>query len=139
MNTAELKERYVGQRFTVVHCLGAIESYQVALSRVLSGKSRSLTPAMVAQIKRLADGHRMSRENFPKEGELPRRKGQQSPKFFYAFKKIPIRAYCWLSDSHKNTYFISHYIYKDFDSLDPSDTGRVGNNWRRIEENGDER
>lgn len=36
------------------------------------------------------------------------------------------------------TYFISHYIYKDFDKLDDSDTTRVRNNWERIERGCDE-
>ncbi|CAM6791401.1 hypothetical protein CIFRMM088M_05470 [Citrobacter freundii] len=31
------------------------------------------------------------------------------------------------------TYFISHYIYKDFDDLSDSDTQKVRNNWERIE------
>jgi hypothetical protein len=94
---------------------------------------------MIQQIERLADGQRMSKENFPQEGNLPKRKGQQRAKKFNALKRIPIRGYCWLSDRCKNTYFISHYVYKDYDDLKDSDTKRVGANWRRIEEDGDER
>ncbi len=32
------------------------------------------------------------------------------------------------------TYYISHYIYKDFDELQASDTDKVCNNWKRMSE-----
>ena len=84
---------------------------------------------MVLLIERLADGRPMSKENFPSEGQLPSSAGK-----FHAFKKLPIRAYCWLSQKYPNTYFISHYIYKDQQKLDKRDTNRVHANWREKED-----
>jgi len=91
------------------------------------------------QIQRLADGSRMSKENFPQEGELPKLAGQQKSKKFNALKRIPIRGYCWLSEKHPNTYFISHYVFKDYDKLKEKDTKKVRDNWNRIEVGDDER
>ena len=133
------KDSYQGSKFTVIHCEGALESYVDALNSVNARRHKSFTRGIIQQIKRLADGHRMSKENFPQEGDLPKRKGQQKAKKFNALKRIPIRGYCWLSERFENTYFISHYVYKDYDDLKKSDTKRVGDNWRRVEENGDER
>lgn len=137
-NNNKPKDRHKGSVFTVVHCEGALESYIDALNSVNAGRRKSFTRRIIQQIERLADGHTMSKENFPQEGELPKRKGQHKAKKFCALKRIPIRGYCWRSEQHENTYFISHYVYKDYDDLKKSDTKRVGTNWRRIEENGDE-
>ena len=133
-----LLNTYVGTVFTVVHCKGAKESFDEAVNSLKKGKRKSFKMGMITQIERLSKGERMSKERFPQEGDLPKRKGQQKAKQFYALKRIPVRGYCWLSTKHKNTYFISHYIYKNFDDLSEKDINKVGNNWRRIEENGDE-
>lgn len=93
----------------------------------------------MSQLMRLADGEEMSQEYFRKEGVLPGKKGRTGVKHFYALKRMPIRAYCWKSERFPNTYFISHYVFKDYDGLDPSDTKIVCNNWLRIEEQGHER
>ena len=138
MSDDKPKDDYQGSKFTIIHCKKALDSYSEALNSVNANKRKSFTRRIIQQIERLADGGRMSRENFPQEGDLPKRKGQQRAKKFNALKRIPIRGYCWLSDRHKNTYFISHYVYKDYDDLRESDTSKVGANWRRIEENGDE-
>ena len=139
MKEGEFRNSYKGSKFIVIHCKGALGSYEAALSKVDRRKHKSFTRGLILQIEKLANGHRMSKENFPKEGELPKRKGQQNTNKFNALKRIPIRGYCWLSEQHENTYFISHYIYKDHDKLKDSDVERVGANWRRIEEQGDER
>ena len=138
MSDNEIKKVYKGQKFTAVHCRGAIESLEQALSHVTAKEARNYRNRIPQQITRLVDGHRMSRENFPQEGDLPKRIGQVKAKKFSALKKIPIRGYCWLSEKHPNVYFISHYIYKDQGKLKARDTAIVGANWRRIEENGDE-
>jgi len=128
--TKELARRYQGARFTVEHCEGAIESFEEALIHVTPhNKKKSLKRSMVLLIERLADGRPMSKENFPSEGQLPSSAGK-----FHAFKKLPIRAYCWLSQKYPNTYFISHYIYKDQQKLDKRDTNRVHANWREKED-----
>jgi len=132
-------DKYTGRRFTVVHCRGALKSFEAAIARVKPTKKRAtMTAFMISQITRLADGETMSERSFRKEAALPRRKGQQKLDYFYALKRIPIRGYCWKSHRVLNTYFISHYIYKDFDDLHDSDTEIVTNNWRRIEEGNDE-
>lgn len=132
------KDRFIGSRFTIVHCEGALESFYDALESVKASKKESLKRGMAQQIQRLADGNRMSKENFPQEGDLPKRRGQQKAKKFNALKRLPIRGYCWLSERHKHTYFISHYVYKDYDKLKEKDTKRIGDNWLRIEVNGDD-
>ena len=130
---------YQGQQYRVVHCEGALDTFREALRHVKVGKAQSLTRQMILQIKRLADGHEMSKENFPSEGALPALPGQRRGKKFRALKKIPIRGYCWKSDRVPDTWFISHYIYKNKNNLDDRDTEKVAHNWRRIEEDGDER
>ena len=133
------KDRHEGSEFTVIHCNGALDSYIEALRHINAKKRKAaFTRGMIQQIDRLAEGHRMSKANFPQEGALPKRKGQHRAKKFNALKRIPIRGYCWLSEKYRNTYFISHYVYKDYDDLKESDSNRVGANWRRIEENDDE-
>jgi hypothetical protein len=128
---------YQGSTFKVLHCEGALKSYLSSLQSMKANKSRSFTRRLMQQIERLANGERMSRENFPQEGSLPALAGKG--KKFNAFKKIPIRGYCWKSKLHPDTYFISHYIYKDSNKLKEKDTELVGRNWKRIEVEGHEK
>lgn len=139
MSDKDVKDSYTGSRFTVIHCEAALESLENALAGVNASKRKSLILGLILQIERLANGERMTKENFPQEGDLPKRKGQQKAKKFNALKRKPIRGYCWFSEQIQSTYFVSHYIYKDHGRLKPGDTSRVGANWRRIEEDGDER
>lgn len=131
-------QAYQGTRYRVVHCEGALKSFQKAIRHVKAGKARPLTRHVVLQIERLADGLEMSKANFPQEGVLPKANGQHHTKHFFALKRVPIRGYCWLSERVPNTWFISHYVYKDYEKLDPADTEKVGRNWRRVEEDGHE-
>lgn len=134
-----LENEYKGTKYRIVHCKGAVESFNESIASVQAGnKRKSFIRGIVSQIMRLAEGQRLSNENFKVEGDLPARIGKQKRKKFKALKRIPIRAYCWLSEKHENTYFISHYVYKNYKKLKDSDTVRVGNNWLRIEENNDE-
>ena len=134
----KIQKSFEGKKFKVIHCKGAIESFEIAMSHVDPHRRKSFKRGMVMQIQRLADGHRMSKESFPQEGDLPKRNNQSTTKKFNALKRIPIRGYCWLSTVIPNTYFISHYVYKDYDKLKEKDTSIVGKNWTRIEVNGDE-
>ncbi|WP_233080712.1 hypothetical protein [Rheinheimera soli] len=128
--TKELNIKHEGSKFTVEHCEGAIESFEEALISVTPhNKKSSIKRAIIQLIERLADGKQMSKENFPQEGQLPKSNGK-----FNAFKKLPIRAYCWLSSKHPNTYFISHYTYKDKQKLDQRDIDKVHANWRDKED-----
>lgn len=137
MTSGELQRTYAGRKFTVKHCNQAIESFRKAVEGVPSGQRKRYKRWMEMQIMRLADGQRMSSDSFPSEGDLPALIGKPRKKF-RALKKIPVRGYCWKSDRHENVYFISHYIHKKKNALDSSDTTKVGNNWTRIEVNGDE-
>ncbi len=130
---------YQGERLRIVQCEGALESLREALEHVPAGRRLSMVTGLRDQMSRHANGGRMSRENFPDEGPLPTLPGQKKGSTFQAYKRIPIRAYSWASRRYPGTRFVSHYIYKDQDRLDARDTTRVGRNWRRIEENGDER
>ena len=135
----DIKRSFTGSKFRIVHCEGARESFEDALMHIGAKKNRQkFKRAMILQTQRLADGKRMTKDNFPQEGNLPKKAGQTRPKKFNALKKIPIRGYCWFSDRFRNTYFISHYVYKDFRKLKKRDSSIIGANWRRVEENGDE-
>lgn len=119
---------YQGSRYTIIHCDGAYESFYDVLKTISPAKKqKSLEAQMMAQIKRLADGERMSKENFPSEGKL----NNEIP--FYALKKIPIRGYCWKSSKYKNTYFISHYTHKKKNKLSALDKQKIQNKWNDIE------
>jgi hypothetical protein len=132
------EDRIVGKKYTIVHCKGALKSLDKALNGVEARKRDKFRRSVSQQIDKLASGSRMSKENFPPEGNLPKKAGQKDTKKFNALKRIPVRGYCWLSNKYPNTYYISHYIKKDFNDLDARDTEKVGNNWRRIEEDNDE-
>ncbi len=107
MTDRKLQEKLKGTKFSIIHCKGAIDSFNDALQGLTSSKRKSFEIAMILQIQRLSNGEPMSKENFPQEGDLPKRKGQTNTKKFNALKRKPIRGYCWLSDKHANTYFIS--------------------------------
>ncbi|MFA3790849.1 hypothetical protein AB6T38_07005 [Aliiglaciecola sp. SL4] len=138
MTAKKLQKTHQGSKFRAVHCKGALDSFKGSLSKVETRKQKSFERALLQQLQRLLDGHRMSKENFPQEGKLPKSIGQKSEKKFNALKRKPLRGYCWLSEKYPNTYFISHYVYKDYDKLKEKDIKIVGNNWVRIEVNGDE-
>lgn len=138
MSGEKMQRKFKGKKYTVIHCDGAIESFEAALAHMPRNKARSFRRGMSQQIQRLADGHRMSKESFPQEGDLPKKPGQNKTKKFYALKRIPIRGYCWYSEKHGDTYFISHYVFKDYQKLKKSDTDVVGDNWLRIEVNNHE-
>ena len=71
MSDEKIERSFTGNRFTIVHCNEAIESFEEALSHVTAKKAKTFKRSMPMQIKRLADGHRMSKENFPQEGASP--------------------------------------------------------------------
>jgi len=136
---SQSRDEVQGAVYRVVHCLGARESFEEALRHVEARKQGSFRRGMVQQIQRLADGHPMTRENFPKEGKLPNNANGEGSGHFHALKRIPIRGYCWRSERHENTWFVSHYVFKNYQKLKAKDTDRLGKNWTRIEVDGDER
>lgn len=138
MTEKKLQKDYQGTKFSLRHCEGAIESFNDALSHLDTHKRKSFERGIILQIQRLIDGHRMSKENYPSEGDLPKRKGQSKAKKFNALKRKPIRAYCWMSEHHPKKYFISHYVFKNYQKLKGKDTNIIGDNWKRIEVDYDE-
>jgi len=127
-----------GSLLRVVHCKGAWDSFTEALESIPANKRSSVKSQMDLMVKRLANGERLSKDSFPPEGLLPSRAGKPA-KQFYAFKKIPIRAYGWYSERQEKTFFISHYIFKNQDKLAQKDTTRIQGNWKRIEVDGDDK
>jgi phage-related protein len=85
---------------------------------------------LAMQLDKLAKGEKLSTENFAPEGNLP------SGKKFFALKKLPIRGYCWFSQSNKGVVYISHYVHKKTQKLSEADINKVASNWKRIEEQG---
>jgi hypothetical protein len=124
---------FEGECHTVIHCKGALKSLAVAIESVSpTKKQKRMIISLRLQIERLSSGKRTPDLSVRKEGLLPSYEGKPA-KNFWAIKKIPIRGYYWESERVFMTYFISHYIYKDFDELQDSDVTKVCNNWDRIE------
>ncbi|HFS1611925.1 TPA: hypothetical protein ACHVVP_005034 [Klebsiella pneumoniae] len=132
-----MESSFKGKCYTVVHCRGALKSLKDALRSMPAKKQKTMVLSLQLQIERLASGMRTADLSVRKEGLLPSFEGRPA-KHFWAIKKIPLRGYYWESDIHFMTYFISHYIYKDFDKLDDSDILKVRNNWSRVERGNDE-
>lgn len=135
----DLLKNCQGTARKIVHCKGAKESYwdEITRKRIKASKARSLASRLSAYIERHANGDRLSKQNYRKEAELPRRPGKDNG-YFYAIKNIPIRAYGWESTRLRRVFFISHYVYKDYDDLHSRDVLKVHENWRRIEECNDD-
>jgi len=125
-------EDYQGKKYRIVYCEGAKESFEDELKKYPKDKQDKYRARMKRIRERLADGYRLSEGTFPKEGKLP------DGSYFRALKKIPIRAYVWLSKKSQNTFYISHYVYKNYDKLKKADIKKVCDNWRQIEESEDE-
>lgn len=79
------------------------------------------------QLERLASGQRISGENLVPEGKLP------NDRPFQALKKIPLRAYLWRQN---NTWYVSHFRYKDKGKLNKADSARVRKNWHLVNPTG---
>lgn len=133
----DIKDCYQGSCYKVVHCKGALDSLDDAMRSLRDKKAKSMLRQLILQIERLVSGARMAQGTVRKEGDLPSYQGRPA-KNFWALKRIPIRGYYWDSEKNEQTYYISHYIYKDFDELHQSDVLKVHNNWHRIEGGHDE-
>lgn len=125
----DIEEVYQGRSYKIIHCKGAEKSFYNALKHINSKRKDSYKAKMKSFLNRLADGKRISRDNFPSEGPLP------DGTNFRAIKKIPLRAYLWESKKHPKTFFISHYIFKGRQKLHKNDVKKVQENWRKYEEN----
>ncbi|WP_241569167.1 hypothetical protein [Rosenbergiella collisarenosi] len=126
------KDSFKGSTYTVTHCKNAKKSLAEALLSVKADKRSKMLNSINLQLQRLADGKRSPDISSRMEGQLPSYQGKPK-KNFCAIKKNPVRCYYWESERFEMTYFVSHYIKKDFDKLSANDSERVCNNWDRIE------
>lgn len=122
-NSSTSDENIVGSCFTIVFCDGALVSFREALKSTKSKQAARLTVDMKTLLDRLSNGVALSKNNDVSEGALPDKSK------FRCLKKIPIRCYYWKSTSHDKTIFVSHFIYKDQQKLQKSDTKKVCDNW----------
>jgi hypothetical protein len=100
-----------GKYYTVRFCHGCSKSLEKALGKVPPHRRDKIRLEYEQLIIGWADkGKRISPERFPKEGSLPGKNNGD----FYAIKVIPLRAYVWKSNRHNQTYFISHFVNKEF-------------------------
>lgn len=118
-----MEDSYSGSHCKIVHCDGARASLDAALQRIPADQHDSKRRSLQHQVERLANGQRLSAENFVPEGELP------NGKRFQALKKIPIRAYLWRQG---DVWYISHYVYKDQEKLSRRDVDLVRRNWKEV-------
>jgi hypothetical protein len=131
-----------GASKTVIHCEGAKKSLDKALDSVKPSKKRQrFLNFLELSLDRLANGDRlagMPHDGVPdnqkpvKEGALPGLLGHTTG-HFWAIKKIPIRGYGWDGVKNRTHIYISHYVYKDQQSLSKADTDRVHRNFRKME------
>lgn len=130
---------YVGARCTIRYCEQPAAgedpmtwippSWTEALGHVQANKRDGITAKMVARRQLLADqGQLRSPDHWNTEGNLP------DGKRFSAIKADRIRAYGWFSSRYKGIFYISHFAFKQGQKLALSDTNRVIDNWRQIEE-----
>lgn len=121
-------QEHKGSRFTIRYCAGAKESFDAAIAHVPEGKRAACTAQFIVRRNRLAEGERMrSPDHFNSEADLP------DGKPFYAIKTTQgLRAYGWYA-RERGVFYISHFIFKNRQKLDPADTARVCDNWRLIE------
>lgn len=129
-----IKRDTSNSQLEIRHCKKAIESFEEALEHVVPHKKRKRYRTwMLLAMDRLCRNEPLPKAEFCSEGNLPGNAGK-----FYAFKHIPVRAYCWYSKRFDSVMYISHYIYKDFEKLDKADIKRVHANYNRIEVDGDD-
>jgi hypothetical protein len=95
---------YIGSKYRIIHCAGTFESFDDAIAKHSKDKRDLYKAQMTAIIKRLGDGGRMTNEIFPQEGEL------SDKSHFRPLKKIPIRAYIWLSKKSLIFFFFNFWI-----------------------------
>jgi len=108
----------------VIHAPGALESWDEVVAKLPLQKANLIEGALVQLFMDWIDGARFHAQWAEPEGDLDR--GTK----FYAIKRIPVRAYFWYSEIHKDTIVISHYVRKSWRKLRKADIKRVQANWR---------
>lgn len=109
-------------------CEGAEDSLREALKRVKPDRQTKALAATKALRDQLSQhGSLRSPDKWNKEGDLP------DGKKFYALKTTKaysLRGYGFFAG--KGEFWISHWVYKDFQKLKQQDIDRVHENWRKV-------
>lgn len=113
-----------GRRRRVIHSPGALESWDAVARKLPVQKANVIEGQLIQLFSDWIDGVRLHGNWAEPEANL-----DASTKFF-AIKRIPIRAYFWYSQRHKDTIVISHYVKKTWLKLRQADINRVRKNWR---------
>lgn len=113
-----------GRKRRVIHAPGALKSWEDVAEKLPSQKTALIEGALCQLFMDWIDGARLHRQWAEPEGDLDR-----GTKFF-AIKRIPVRAYFWYSEVHKDTIVSSHYVKKSWQKLRKADIERVRANWR---------
>ena len=114
-----------GSKRRVIHAPGALDSWKKEASRLPERKAMEIEGFLITLFDDWIKGSRLHTGWAAPEGDLSKAKK------FFAIKRVPIRAYFWYSDVHKNTIVISHYVCKKWQKLRPKDTKQVKLNWKR--------
>ena len=112
-----------GLKRRVIHASGALDSWEKEAAKLSERKATEIEGFLIALFDAWNDSSRLHSHWAEPEGDLSKAKK------FFAIKRIPIRAYFWYSDIHRNTIVISHYVYKKWQKLRIKDTKKVKLNW----------
>ena len=112
-----------GLKRRIIHAPGALDSWEKEAAKLTDRKATEIEGFLIALFDAWIDNSRLNNRWAVPEGDL------NKDKKFSAIKRIPIRAYFWYSDVHKNTIVISHYVYKKWQKLRTEDVRKVKVNW----------
>ena len=113
-----------GLKRRIIHAPGALDSWEKEAAKLTDRKATEIEGFLIALFDAWIDNRRLNSRWAVPEGDL------NKDKKFFAVKRIPIRAYFWYSDVHKNTIVISHYVYKKWQKLRTEDLRKVKENWQ---------
>ena len=114
-----------GLKRRVIHAPGALDSWEKEAAKLSERRATEIEGFLIALFDAWTDNSRLNTRWAVPEGNL------NKDKKFFAIKRIPIRAYFWYSDVHKDTIVISHYVVKKWPKLKPKDIKLVKQNWKR--------
>ena len=112
-----------GPKRRVIHAPGALDSWEKEAAKLSERNAMEIEGFLIALFDAWNDNSRLNSRWAEPEGDLSKAKK------FFAIKRIPIRAYFWYSDVHKNTIVISHYVYKKWQKLRTKDIRKAKLNW----------
>jgi len=113
-----------GSKRRVIHSPGALDSWEKVAAQLPDRKATEIEGFLIGLFDAWVGNSRLHTRWAEPEGNLSKTKK------FFAIKRIPIRAYFWYSDVHKDTIVISHYVYKKWQKLKAKDIKQVKLNWK---------